>query len=414
MSGPLHTLMGFICRQDVGTKPVGPARFEDLMQIMELYCPHLAQPKGPPNPKVAAFKTGVTRLLIALILFNQASLARASIEVGASIRSSSSVVWLGILYGFGGYSGWTVASGVHRNLRRILCPRRPATTCHTALRLHEVVASDQLHNLLEPETLTSTAALPQVAQASGQAFRAAGLDSPSVVQASGQVTAAGLDSAQVAQASGQAFLGLAQVAQATAAGLDSPQVVQAEPPGCTSIRPGSHCHRAGFAPDAHAGQLNSVTVPGLQQTVRGSESGRNTAGLQLPEASSDHGVGSEAGFEEIDQVPHRPPSPSRDFEAYNRSVAGLTSEQYHSLFYIPVRAEIDSEGGSDVDSNERYVTGFVGPSDYPDGAIAPASSSNNNNTVGSREAAMRKAQEILCPNGFVRWSRNMGLLLQGI
>ena len=103
---------------DIGTKPVGPSRFEDLIGVLGLHCPHLTPPQGPPNPKVAALKTGVTRLLIALILFNQASLSKAS-PVGEQMnRGSLNEIWLGALFGFGGYIGWTVAASAHRTVRK--------------------------------------------------------------------------------------------------------------------------------------------------------------------------------------------------------------------------------------------------------------------------------------------------------
>ena len=53
-------LAGVYMPADVGTKPVGPTRFEDLVHTMDLHSPHLPQPKGPPNPKVAALRTGMT------------------------------------------------------------------------------------------------------------------------------------------------------------------------------------------------------------------------------------------------------------------------------------------------------------------------------------------------------------------
>ena len=151
-------LEGVYMPADIGTKPVGPSRFEDLIGIMSLHCPKLSsQPRGPPNPKVAALKTGVTRLLIALMLFNQASPAKAAGTLDDTVNHMLHQVGVGILYGIGGYIGWSFASSVHRRAKQWLCPRRPMTVGHRiGPRINPVRENSQGHgNLLDLPNHTS-------------------------------------------------------------------------------------------------------------------------------------------------------------------------------------------------------------------------------------------------------------------
>ena len=112
---------------DLGTKPVGPTRFEDLVNLTGLHCPHLPAPTQPPNPKVAALKTGVARLLIALILWTQATTVQAQRADEMSGWPESKWVTVGFALGFGGYLGWHSARAIHRGIIDCFCPRRPAT-----------------------------------------------------------------------------------------------------------------------------------------------------------------------------------------------------------------------------------------------------------------------------------------------
>ena len=61
-------LEGVYMPADIGTKPLGVARFEDLLRVIGLHNPRLPSPSQPPNPKVAAVKTSIAKVLIALIL----------------------------------------------------------------------------------------------------------------------------------------------------------------------------------------------------------------------------------------------------------------------------------------------------------------------------------------------------------
>ena len=96
----------------------------------------------------------------------------------------------------------------------------------------------------------------------------------------------------------------------------------------------------------------------------------------------------------IDRVPHRPPSPLRDFEGYNRYIAGLSPSEYDALFFIPLPREAGSESGSEVNSNERFVRDFVGPNDVDVEDRAERTPVNTNNTIGSREASVIELQRM--------------------
>ncbi|CAE7923316.1 RE2 [Symbiodinium sp. KB8] len=52
----LAHLDGVYMPADLGTKPVGPARLEDLVKVCDLWAPHLEQSSDPPRPSVAAVR----------------------------------------------------------------------------------------------------------------------------------------------------------------------------------------------------------------------------------------------------------------------------------------------------------------------------------------------------------------------
>ena len=89
---------------------------------------------------------------------------------------------------------------------------------------------------------------------------------------------------------------------------------------------------------------------------------------------------------EIDQKPHRPPSPARDFDAYSAYVASLSNEEYHRVFSDGWPGWDPRESDSDVDSNERAIRGYT-LSEEEAGLSHPG---NTINTIGSREEAMRQ------------------------
>ena len=84
------------------------------------------QPRSqPPNPNVAAIRTGIAKMLLALILLSQP-------EIGVALRKDISAtegwwehVKLGFAVGFGGDRGWNTARELHKLAASCLCPRRP-------------------------------------------------------------------------------------------------------------------------------------------------------------------------------------------------------------------------------------------------------------------------------------------------
>ena len=92
----------------------------------------------------------------------------------------------------------------------------------------------------------------------------------------------------------------------------------------------------------------------------------------------------------IDRVPHRPPDPTQDFQAYSDYIQSLTSQEYDRLFSIPIPGEFD-DSDSHADSNERFVQTF----DYSETsaeAVSHNDQENSNHTIGSREEAVRHVQ----------------------
>ena len=73
-------LDGVFMPADLGTKPVGPARLEDLIKICDLWAPHLSPSMEPPRPQIAAMHRTpgeVSKALLALLLLVQVSGVKA-------------------------------------------------------------------------------------------------------------------------------------------------------------------------------------------------------------------------------------------------------------------------------------------------------------------------------------------------
>ena len=107
----LSHLDGVFMPADLGTKPVGPARLEDLIRVCDLWAPHLVEQLDPPRPQVASMQgppTNVAKALLALILVIQMAGARAAEVQGPPVVSVSFVSSL--ITGFGLGIGWWVAS----------------------------------------------------------------------------------------------------------------------------------------------------------------------------------------------------------------------------------------------------------------------------------------------------------------
>ena len=101
-------LEGVYMPADIGTKPVGPTRFDDLVGLLGLHCPHMEPRTQPPNPKVAALRTGAEKMLLALILLTQPSSVTAHRIKLNTFSEEIETVKFGIALGFGGYIGWSL------------------------------------------------------------------------------------------------------------------------------------------------------------------------------------------------------------------------------------------------------------------------------------------------------------------
>ena len=94
----LAHLDGVFMPADLGTKPVGPARLEDLLRLCDLWTPHLEPNENPPRPSVAVLQSspsGFTSTLLALLMLVQVSGARAQEHIPD--RS----IWETFVFGFG-------------------------------------------------------------------------------------------------------------------------------------------------------------------------------------------------------------------------------------------------------------------------------------------------------------------------
>ena len=116
------------------------------------------------------------------------------------------------------------------------------------------------------------------------------------------------------------------------------------------------------------------------QQVQCSQESRTSASQ-----GGDHGSDSDRSAE-IDRWPHRPPTPSRDFDAYNTYITSLTNEEYQRMFFDGWTGVDPRESDSEVDSNERAALDY-NPSDDEPGGVRPQ---NVNNTIGSREEVARQ------------------------
>ena len=131
----LTHLDGVFMPADIGTKPVGPSRLEDLMRVCDLWAPHLAESKEPPRPQVASMsceQSSVAKALLALLLLVQVSGAKA---MSTSPQGELQEFLPSFVVGFGIGCGWWLAGRVGSWIERHCCrrlvsgsvgPRRPA------------------------------------------------------------------------------------------------------------------------------------------------------------------------------------------------------------------------------------------------------------------------------------------------
>ena len=196
-------LEGVYMPADIGTKPVGPTRFEDLVSLLGLHCPHMEVRNQPPNPKVAALRTGVAKMLLALIILTQPTGGDASRISGLEFTDGDNPIVLGFALGFGGYFGWIIAKTLHHSLMECICPRRPTIGTHR-------VSHRATQSTVRGDSPLHTATLGQ-AQGIRVAQAESRLDSPPQTAASGQAQGirvaqaeSRLDSPPQTAASGQA------------------------------------------------------------------------------------------------------------------------------------------------------------------------------------------------------------------
>ena len=107
----LTHLDGVFMPADIGTKPVGPSRLEDLLKVCDLWAPHLKNSSEPPRPQLASLHcrhTDVAKALLALIFLVQITGAAASSTSGAAEPTSQLIS--GFVSGFGIGCGWWFAS----------------------------------------------------------------------------------------------------------------------------------------------------------------------------------------------------------------------------------------------------------------------------------------------------------------
>ena len=181
--------------------------------------------------------------------------------------------------------------------------------------------------------------------------------------------------------------GLDLPSAAITAGLDLPNAVitaAVDLPSATAI---ASVEPTGIATTS---MLRSQIATDVRGNISERENGRSNP-EQLVEVSE---AMSTVGSEGIDEVPHRPPSPRRDFDAYNEFIARLTPDQYHNMFALPITHRHNSESGSDVNSNERYVRDFDGPDSVESESDSQIRVPNANNMIGSREDAAQDRQRL--------------------
>ena len=292
----------------------------------------------------------------------------------------------GAIYGFGGgYVGWHIAGSIHRWLRNCICPRRPVTCASPPVPreaprppvIVQQAVEDTTPQLLELERGAPELELP-TDLGSRATFQVEADEAPTVRNDQDGLVLERLDLPTSANPQSVAYSSVNEVSSNSShqverrtLGLDLPNGPH---PPITSSMPGL--------------DLSQLADPGLG-------SGAELRDQEVDLISVDSA--------RIDAVPHRPPTPTRDFEAYNRYISQLTPEQYHALFFVDTDVRWGSESGSEVNSDERYAREFVGPTEsQPVGTsvgVNEGNNGNNNNTVGSREAAVLNAS---------RFGRNVG------
>ena len=112
---------------DIGTKPVGAARFADLVGLMGMDHVVDKNPTVPPNPKAAsvtAESSRVSRALAALLILSQIPAVDAQHADEESLRQGFEQFCFGVGCRLGIYVGWKIGEVVESALRRLCCRGR--------------------------------------------------------------------------------------------------------------------------------------------------------------------------------------------------------------------------------------------------------------------------------------------------
>ena len=120
----LAHLEGVFMPADLGTKPVGPARLEDLLKLCDLDVPHVKLSSDPPRPSVAAMNStpsGFMSTFLALLMLAQSVGAKAAqVELEGHVKDTLMVgFFLGFGIGCGLWAARTVCECFEGYLRRL-------------------------------------------------------------------------------------------------------------------------------------------------------------------------------------------------------------------------------------------------------------------------------------------------------
>ena len=168
----LAHLDGVFMPADLGTKPVGPARLEDLLRLCDLWTPHLEATTDPPRASVARVQSspsGFMSTLLALLMIVQVNGVRAWNQ---DLRSFGwEIFGLGFALGFGLGCGLWLAARIGQVLdacvRRLQGFIRTCRMRRRALRQEQYSALQQIEvprTPVNPMSTVETSAINQLAR----------------------------------------------------------------------------------------------------------------------------------------------------------------------------------------------------------------------------------------------------------
>ena len=375
---------------DVGTKPVGPARFADLVGLMGLDCPGMDEQRDPPNPKAARMRVNnskVSKALIALLILSQLQVVAGQdtlVEVGIQ---GAKEFCMGVVWGLGVFVGWRVGErcerafrvmGAHeqnQDLRSAVSPsldsggrdRVGATDTggssgfsrHLTFALSPSLDSGGRDRVGNADTGGSasfsghptSAMSPSLDLGSRDRVEASGSTGISRHPTSATSPSLDLGSRDCVEASGSTGISR-HPTSATSPSLDLGSRDRVEASGSTGI---SRHPRSAMSPSldlrsrdrgeasGSAGSSRHHTVTtSLSLELGNGDQGEARVGARFAVLTTGSSIDSEGRRENreesddsgrIDERPHRPPPPVSDFERYQEYIAGLTDEEYHAMFY---------------------------------------------------------------------------------